>query len=222
MGDAVGGSIGYALGIAVSPIPIAALILVLLSTRPRSGSAAFTVGWVVGIGSVATIAVVTPLFDAGEDPSDRRGWFRLIVGIVLLVAAARRWITRPGRDVEPTVPPLMRAVDGVGRFGVLGIGFALAAFNPKDMLLAAAGGGEIASADLAPGATTVALIFFTAVAASTAIAPVGAYLIAGQRLDGHLERARTWLIRHNPVVMAIVLLAVGVLFVAEGIHILRS
>ena len=34
-------------------------------------------------------------------------------------------------------------VDGVGMYGVLGIGFALAAFNPKDMLLAAAGGAEM-------------------------------------------------------------------------------
>jgi hypothetical protein len=222
VGEAVSGSIGYALGIAISPIPIAALILVLLSKHPRSGSAAFTVGWIAGIGSVATIAVVTPLFDAGDDPSDRRGWIRLIVGIILLLAAARRWVTRPRRDVEQTLPPLMRAVDGVGRFGVLGIGFALAAFNPKDMLLAAAGGGEIASAELAPGATSIALLVFVAISASTAIAPVGAYLIAGERLDGHLERARQWLIRHNPVVMAVVLLGLGVLFVAEGIHILRS
>lgn len=222
MGDALSGSIGYALGIAVSPIPIAALILVLLSARPRSSSAAFTVGWIVGIGSVATVAVVTPLFDAGDDPSDRRGWFRLIVGIVLLLVAARRWITRPGSDVEPTIPPLMRAVDRVSGVGVLGIGFALAAFNPKDMLLAAAGGSEIAGAELAPGATSVALMLFTGVAASTAIAPVVAYLLAGDRLDRHLERARRWLIRHNPTVMAVVLLGLGVLFVAEGVHILRS
>ncbi len=222
MGGAIGGSIGYALGIAISPIPIAALILTLLSMHPRTNSIAFTAGWVSGIGFVATIAVVTPLFDAGDDPSDRRGWIRLTIGVILVLAALRRWRTRPGPDDEPPTPPLMRAIDGVGMFGVLGIGFALAAFNPKDMLLAAAGGAEIGSADL-PGATTVvALSIFTTIAASTAIIPVGTYLIAGERLEKRLHRSREWLIRHNPTVAAIVLVAVGALFITEGIQILRS
>lgn len=222
MVEAVSGAIGYALGIAISPIPIAALILVLLSTHPRSNSIAFTVGWVIGIASVATLAVVTPLFDGGDDPSDRRGWIRLTVGVILLLAAVRRWTTRPGPDAEPRIPPLMRAVDGARGVGVLGIGFALAAFNPKDLLLAAAGGAEIASAELATGTNIAALAVFTTIAASTAIAPVGAYLIAGERLDDRLERSREWLIRHNPVVMAVVLLAIGILFVAEGALILTD
>lgn len=220
MGGAIGGSIGYALGIAISPIPIAALILTLLSVRPRTNSIAFTIGWVLGISAVATVAVVTPLFDAGDDPSDRRGWIRLTVGLILVLAAVRRWRTRPGPDGEPPTPPLMRAIDSVGMFGVLGIGFVLAALNPKDMLLAAAGGAEIGSADLPRGTTIVALSIFTAIAASTAVVPVGGYLIAGARLDDRLRRSRDWLIRHNPAVMAIVLVAVGALFITEAIQIL--
>ena len=46
--------------------------------------------------------------------------------------------------------------------------------------------------------------------------------VGGRRLDDRLERSRAWLIRHNPTVMAVVLAAVGVLFVAEGIHILQG
>ena len=222
MGGAIAESIGYALGIAISPIPIAALILTLLSLHPRTNSIAFTVGWVCGIGVVATIAIVTPLFDAGDDPSDRRGWIRLTIGLILVAAALRRWRTRPGPDEEAPTPPLMRAVDGANAFGVLGIGFALAALNPKDMLLAAAGGAEIGAADLTSGATLVALVIFTAIAASTAIIPVGASLIAGDRLDDRLHRSREWLIRHNPAVMAIVLVAVGALFIVEAIQILSD
>jgi threonine/homoserine/homoserine lactone efflux protein len=222
MGDAIAGSIGFALGIAISPIPIAALILTLLSVHPRRNSVAFTAGWVCGIASVATIAVITPLFHAGDDPSDRRGWIRLTIGVILVLVAIHRWRARPGRDEQPAIPPLMRAIDGVGVFGVLGIGFALAAFNPKDMLLAAAGGAEIASADLSGGTTALTLVLFTAIAASTAIAPVGAYLIGGDRLDQHLHRSRDWLIRHNPVVMAVVLAAVGALFITEATQILTD
>ena len=222
VGGAIGGSIGYALGIAISPIPIAALILTLLSVRPRTNSLAFTVGWTTGIAAVATFAAATSVFDAGENPSDRRGWIRLSIGLVLVVVGGRRWQTRPRSDEEAPIPPLMRAMDGAGTFAVLGIGFALAAFNPKDLVLAAAGGAEIGSADLAGGTTVIALVIFTAVAASTAIVPVATYLVAGDRLDEPLQRSRTWLIRHNAAVVGVVLVAVGVLFVVEGIQILRD
>jgi hypothetical protein len=222
VGGALGASVGYALGIAISPIPIAALILALLSVRPRTNSAAFTVGWTVGIGAVATFAAVTSVFDGGDDPSDRRGWIRLTIGVVMVVVGVLRWRSRPRADEEPPIPPLMRAMDGAGTLAVLGIGFALAAFNPKDLVLAAAGGVEIGSADLGRGATAFDLAIFTAIAASTALVPVGAYLIAGDRLDEPLRRSRTWLIRHNAVVVAVVLVAVGVLFVVESFRILSD
>ncbi len=222
MGGAISGSVGYALGIAISPIPIAALILTMLSVRPRTNSIAFATGWILGIATVATVAAVTPLFDAGDEPSDRRGWVRLSIGVLIVIAAVWRWRTRPDPDDEPPTPPLLRAIDLAGRFGVLGIGFVLAALNPKDLLLAAAGGAEIASSDLGGGDTTVALAIFTAIAASTAIIPVATYLLLGQRLDDRLHRSRAWLIRHNPVIMALVLAAVGVLFIVEAIEILRD
>lgn len=220
MGGAIGGSIGYALGIAISPVPIAALILTLLSVNPRRASLAFALGWLVGIGCAAAMGAFTPLFDAGDDPSDRRGWIRLTLGVILVLAGIRRWRTRPDPDDEPRTPPLMRAIDRAGVFGILGIGFALAAFNPKDTLLAAAGGAEIGSADLPTGSTVAALLIFVAIAASTVIVPVGASLIAGHRLDGRLHRSREWLIRHDPTVMAIVLVGVGILFINEAIRIL--
>lgn len=222
MGGAIGGSVGYALGIAISPIPIAALLLTLLSVRPRTNSVAFTAGWTAGIAGVATIAAVTPLFEAGDDPSDARGWIRLAIGLVLVLAGIRRWQTRPGPHDEPPVPPLLRALDGVGPLGATGVGFALAAFNPKDLVLAAAGGAEIAAADLAVGATTITIMVFTAIAASTATIPVAAYLAAGGRLDPRLQRSRDWLVRHNAVVMSVVLVAVGLLFALEGVRILRD
>jgi threonine/homoserine/homoserine lactone efflux protein len=222
VGGAVAGSVGYALGIAISPIPIAALVLTLLSVRPRANSLAFGVGWVVGVAGVAAIAAATPLFGGGDEPGDARGWIRLTIGVVLIVAGARRWRTRPGPDDEPPIPPLLRAIDRTGTAGVAGIGFALAAFNPKDLVLAATGGAEIAAADLSTGTTIAAVAVFAAIASSTVVVPVIASLLAGDRLDDRLHRARDWLVRHNAVVMAVVLVAVGVLFVIEGGQILMD
>ena len=222
MGEAIGESLGYAIGIAVSPIPIAALILVLLSERPRTSSVTFTIGWTTGIAGVATAAILTPWFDAGDEPSDRRGVIRLTLGVLLVLFGGYRWRTRPAPGEDPPIPPLMRAVDGVGPIGVLGVGFVLAAFNPKDMFLSAAGGAAIGSADLTNGQTLWSVAIFTAIAASTAIIPVATYQIAGSRIDPTLARSKEWLIRHNASVMAVVLAAVGVLLIVEATQILTD
>ena len=222
MGGTVGASVGYALGIAISPIPIAALILTLVSVRPRLNSLAFTIGWIAGIGGAATVAAVTPLFETGDEPSDARGWLRITVGVVFVIAGTRRWFTRPRPGEEPPVPPLMRAVDRAGTASLVLTGLGLVAFNPKDLLLAAAGGVEIASADLDVGATIVAIAIFTVIAASTAIVPVAYSFTGGDRLVDRLHRSREWLVRNNAVVVAIVLAAVGALFLVEGLLILRD
>ena len=43
MGDAIGATLGYAVGIAISPIPIAAVILMLFSGRARINSVSLLV-----------------------------------------------------------------------------------------------------------------------------------------------------------------------------------
>ena len=45
MGDAVGATLGYAMGIAISLIPIAAEILLLFSGRARSSSVSVLAAW---------------------------------------------------------------------------------------------------------------------------------------------------------------------------------
>ncbi|MFA9563256.1 MAG: GAP family protein [Acidimicrobiales bacterium] len=140
---------------------------------------------------------------------------------------SRRYTTTRDSTDDPTGGDVDEAVGGsVGYALAIAISpIPIAALNPKDILLAAAGGAEIASTNLSDGSTVVALValvVFTAIAASTATLPVGAYLVAGDRLDDRLHHVRDWLIRHNPVVIAVVLVAVGALFLGEGIQILRG
>ena len=45
MGEAIGATLGFAVGIAISPIPVAAAILMLFSDRARTNATAFGVGW---------------------------------------------------------------------------------------------------------------------------------------------------------------------------------
>ena len=221
MTSALGEVLGYAVGIAVSPIPIAAVILILFSTRARSNSVAFMVAWVLGIAGVTIVVLLTPGLDASDsEPSTTTGWIKAVLGASLVLLAVRQWKSRPGPGDEPVTPSWMDKIDTI-KFGTaFGLGFLLSALNPKNLLLAAAAGATIGSIKLTTTETVGTVIVFTLVAATTVVIPVVGYLIAGDRIDGPLDTTKTWLIDNNSTVMAILLLVFGVVLLGDAIKIL--
>lgn len=67
MGEVIGELLPLALGIAISPVPIIAVILMLLAPRAALTSAGFMIGWVTGI----VVATVVVLLIAGMRTSAR-------------------------------------------------------------------------------------------------------------------------------------------------------
>ena len=49
MGPVIGDLLPLALGIAISPTPVAAVIVMLLSTRGQVTSLGFVLGWIIGV-----------------------------------------------------------------------------------------------------------------------------------------------------------------------------
>jgi Sap, sulfolipid-1-addressing protein len=47
--EAIGQPLPFAVGVALSPAPIAAVILMLITPRARANGPAFILGWIVGI-----------------------------------------------------------------------------------------------------------------------------------------------------------------------------
>lgn len=223
MGEAIGAVLGLAVGIAVSPVPIAAVILMLFSSRARSNSVAFMVGWIVGIAAVTTLVVLVPGLQADDsEPSDTTGWIKLVLGALLLVFALRQWRSRPAPGEHPEPPGWMASVDSLRPAAAFGLGLLLSAVNPKNLLLAAAGGATIGSLALSGGETAAAVAVFTAIAAVTVVVPVVAYLAAGERLDAPLAGAKDWLIHNNSAVMAALFLVFGVSLVGDAVQILSA
>ena len=54
-------------------------------------------------------------------------------------------------------------------------------------------------------------------AAFTVAVPIVAYLVAADRMARPLEALRTWLVRENTTVMAVLLLVIGVVMIGKGI-----
>ncbi|WP_400997527.1 GAP family protein [Agromyces sp. GXQ0307] len=220
MGAAIGDILPLAVGIAISPIPIIAAILMLLSPKARATSVGFLGGWVAGIAVAATVftllSSVLPQGDA-DDSKPISAVMQLVLGIGLLLLALRQWRGRPGPGEEPPLPKWMSGIDAMGAGRAFGLGFLLAAVNPKNLLLGAGAGLAIGSAGLGAGPAAVVLLVFTVIAAASVAVPVIAYLVASDRMATPLERLRGWLVHNNATVMAVLLLVIGAVLIGKGI-----
>lgn len=220
MGAVIGDILPLAVGVAISPIPIIAAILMLLSPRARVTSVGFLLGWVAGIVIAVTVfTLLSSVLPAGETEASHpvRGVVQLVLGVLLLLLALRQWRGRPKAGEEPALPKWMQAIDQVTFAKALGLGFLLSAVNPKNLLLAAAAGTDIGTADLDTGSIVVVIAVFTLIAASTILVPVVGYLIAADRLKAPLAALHGWLAKENAVIMAVLLLVIGANLIGKGI-----
>jgi len=220
MGQALGDVLPLAVAVAIFPVPIIAVVLLLGSDRGRAKGAAFVAAWVVGLALVgAIVLLLAGAGDANEDgePSAWVSVLLLALGVLLLVAAARQWRGRPSPGDETATPGWMRAVDDFGLAKSATTGFALAALNPKNLLLTAAAAAEIAQVGLPADQQLVVLIGFVLVASLGVLTPLGLSLALGERSRSPLERLRSSMARHNAVIMAVLFLLIGAKLIGDAI-----
>lgn len=220
MGPAIGQTLPLALGIAISPVPIIAAVLMLLSPKARTTSVGFLIGWVLGIIVATTVFVLLSQILPDDTETGSKpilGVIQLLLGAGMLFLALRQWRGRPGPDDEPQMPKWMQTVDHISFGGAFGLGALLAGANPKNLLLAASAGTTIGSTGLDAAEVTVTVAVFTLLAACTVLVPVIGYLMASKKLSGPLDGLRVWLSRENAVIMTVLLLVLGVVVIGKGI-----
>lgn len=220
MGPIVGQTLPLALGIAISPVPIIAAVLMLLSPKARITSVGFLIGWILGIVVATSVFVLLSQVLPEETDSGSKpilGTIQLLLGAGMLFLALKQWRGRPGPGEEPHMPKWMQTIDHISFGGAFGLAALLAAINPKNLLLAASAGTTIGGSGLDTGEVILVIVIFTVLAASTVLIPVIGYLAASQKLAGPLDSLRVWLSRENAVIMTIVLLVLGVVVIGKGI-----
>jgi threonine/homoserine/homoserine lactone efflux protein len=221
MNAVIGDLLPLAVGVAVSPVPIIATILMLLAPKASGTSIGFLLGWVVGIVGATTlftaIASTAGLDDGSSDSSSASAWIKIGLGVLLLVFAVRQWRHRPKPGEDAPLPKWMAAIDSFTLPKALGLGFLLSAINPKNLLMCVAAGTAVGGAGLDTGEVVVAIVVFTVIAASTVALPVIGFLVARERLRHPLDELRTWLQANNVAVMSVLLLVIGVVLLGKGI-----
>lgn len=214
MGAVLGELLPLALAVSISPVPIMAVILMLLGPRASGLSMGFLIGWVVGIvGATAVVVVLARtigLSASSGEPSAVVSWVKLVLGLLMLGLAVKQWRSRE----QPGLPGWMKAIDKLTPVKAAGLGIALSGVNPKNLMMCVAAGVTIAQ-----GAAheILLLVVFTVLAACGIAVPVIVHAVAADRMRAPLDRLRNWLERNNATVMFVLLLVIGVVLSGKGL-----
>ena len=135
MSEAIGAVLPLALGIAISPISIIAVILMLFSPRARQNGVAFLAGWVLALTVVGAIVLV--LAEAGRVGSDDStsnvtALLKALLGVLFLFLASASGATARPRGEQAPMPNWMAAIDSFTTGRSLGLAALLAGVNPKE------------------------------------------------------------------------------------------
>jgi threonine/homoserine/homoserine lactone efflux protein len=220
MGEAIGQMLPAALGVAISPLPIVAVVLMLVSRRGRANGPAFALGWIVGL---AILGAIVLSISSGADASDGGEpvtWvsvLKLLLGALLLLVGVKQWRGRPREQGEATTPKWMSALDTFTPVKAAGAGALLSGLNPKNTLLAIGGAAAIAGTGNATGQQVVAYALFVVVATIGVGAPVALSIVMGDRSRKPLDEIKDWMGQNNAVIMAVLMLLLGVKLIGDGL-----
>jgi hypothetical protein len=220
MGQAIGGSLPLAVGIALSPIPIIAVVLMLTSQKARVNGPVFVLGWLVGLGIVGAIVLAfagpAGASESGS-PATWVSWVKLVLGVLLLLVAARQFRSRPRGGEEPHMPKWMTTIDNTTPLAAFGLAAALSGANPKNLLLAVAGGAGIAQTGIPGGQQALAYLVFALIGTLGVGIPVGIYFALGERSAKVLAGLKDWMSEHNAVIMTVLCLIIGAKLIGDAI-----
>lgn len=220
MGQAIGQVLSLGVGVALSPIPIIGVILMLGTPRARSNAPAFLAGWIGGLAVAGTIVLLISgaanTSDGGQ-PADWLNILRLVLGLVLLRVALRRYRARPRPGEEPELPHWMKSIDRFTGWRAAAFGVTLSALNPKNLIFTIAAASAIAQTEVAAGKQAIALAVFVALGTLGTATPVAFYFASQERSRKALDELKDWMVRNNATIIAVICLLVGAKLIGDAI-----
>ncbi|WP_017586214.1 GAP family protein [Nocardiopsis ganjiahuensis] len=215
----------FVVGLIAAPLPIVAVILLLMAPAGRGKALAFVLTWaavVLVVSAAVGLAAGTGDTTASGESPVWVGWAQLLLGLLLLLVTVKNLRDRLGQPsgTEPEPPAWLTAIGSMGGGRVVGLAVLLAGANPKSLAMILGGGAAIAAFDLGTGGTALAALVFAVLGSLGLLAPVVAAAVWGERGAHALERARSWLTANNDTVTMTVLFVFGGVFAAKGLGVL--
>ncbi|HMN28793.1 MAG TPA: GAP family protein [Caldilineaceae bacterium] len=215
----IGTLLPFALGIAISPVSIIAVILLLTGNRTPAKGLAYLAGWLAGL---ITLFFVMLLLLSGRG-YNRAGivtpfttWIMLIAGIILLVMAYLQWRQRPPPESEILPLEWLRSIPHTNSFMALSAGLFFSLFSMKNLLIVTATAALIGEAGLELDARAMAIAMFVAVATLGIAAPTYVVFTRGERATTILDDWECKLSIYNVTITCIVLVAIALQLLSLG------
>jgi threonine/homoserine/homoserine lactone efflux protein len=220
MGEAIGQVLSLAVGVALSPVPIIAVVLILGTPRARTNGPAFLLGWLLGLAVVGTIML---LVSSGAEASEHgmpATWVsvgKLVLGGLLLAVAARTWRGRPREGQDTSMPGWMKSIDAFTATKSFGMAALLSGVNPKNLLLTVSAAAAIAQTGVSAGKQAVALAVFIVIGTLGTGVPLAIYFALGARAKQLLDGLKGWMGAHNTAIMTVLCLLIAAKLLGDGI-----
>ncbi len=219
VGEAIGAILGSAVGVAISPVPVIAVILMLFSRSATVNSLSFLFGWLLGLMGAGLIVLALGLTASDGAPSTTSGVIKIVIGLLFAGLAVKQWKSRPKAGVTPEPPGWMSAIDDFSAPKSFGVALLLSAVNPKNLGLTIAAAASISASGISSGDEFVVLLVFVLIASIGVAAPVLLNLILGSKAEHTLTEMKEWLVANNATVMAVLFVVLGAKLLGDGISI---
>lgn len=218
MNQIIAAILPHAVSVALSPLPLAALILILLSTKARINSVMYLFGWVTAI--ILNVGIFT--FILTQDPSaSGKSLISSIVdallGIFLLILAIKQWRMRPKSDEKPPIPKWMSAVESFSPMKSFLSAFVLVTINAKNTILDISAGVLIGQLSKNLSEALLSLLIYTIIASSSIAFLVILFFILGDKLNPSLNKLKIWFISNNATILFVMFLILGVSLLSKAI-----
>jgi hypothetical protein len=116
------------------------------------------------------------------------------------------------------MPKWMSTVDKFTPGRSAAIGLALAAVNPKNLTLTLAAAAARAGAGLDTGESYLTLAIFVIIGTIGLAIPIGIYFLGGDKASETLNDLRHWLAVHNPAIMTVLFIVIGMKLIGSGLQ----
>lgn len=212
--------IPIALGLALSPIPIIAVILMLFSRRAKVNAPMYAATWVLSmvvIGSLAIFLLGDNEFVEHDTTKTGGSILVLIIGALFMAYGLFLWIRRPRHPENVKTPRWLEALDDIPPILAVGLGLTGVLLNTKNLPLFLAAIEHILAADLSMVLSFIALGIFIAMASVTVVTPIVLFMAGNERMHARLDAFRVWLTHYNQAILAWVFLIMGGVMVLDNV-----
>ena len=139
----------------------------------------------------------------------------LIVGILLLITAVKKW--QKAEDPDEPPPQWMTAIGDLSAVKAVGAGALFVTIAVKQWVFTLSAIGVISEAGVGEAANIGLYLFYVLATQTLVLTPTLVYAVALQQAARPLEAAQTWLERRNRVIVITVSLTFGVWFIYKGV-----